>query len=282
MLRLIRIGGPGTERRQPPGPTSKLPRSSSGRRDGARPGRRRGRGRVLGTRRGADAGCGRAVRTCTGRGLPQARGGCNGHRAGTPRGRRSRPTRCVARSPGREVARTDRLRAPAWPRRSALLLDAAKRFEPLDVALARETYLEAFAAAMSAGRLSDDVGVSEVGMAARAAPAAPLPPRAIDLLLDGLVVHVTQGYAAGVAPWRARCRRSTSPTTPTATTCAGSGWRIESRSSCGTTTSRRSPRASSGSLATPAGAWPASDGPALPSLRRPQCRQLPGRLRPHR
>src|SRR5262249_20196369 len=36
-----------------------------------------------------------------------------------------------------------------------LLLDAARRLESLDAALARETYLEAFAAALFAGRLAD-------------------------------------------------------------------------------------------------------------------------------
>jgi len=34
-----------------------------------------------------------------------------------------------------------------------LLLEAARRLEPLDATLARETYLEAFAAALSADRL---------------------------------------------------------------------------------------------------------------------------------
>src|SRR4029077_17338438 len=38
--------------------------------------------------------------------------------------------------------------------------------------------------------------------AAQAAPAAPQPPRAIDLLLDGLATRFTKGYPAGVAPLR--------------------------------------------------------------------------------
>jgi DNA-binding CsgD family transcriptional regulator len=84
----------------------------------------------------------------------------------------------------------------------ALLLDAARRLEPLDAAMARETHLEAMAAAMFAGRLGDGPGVREAAAAARAAPAAPQPPRALDLLLDGLATSFTEGYAAGVPPLR--------------------------------------------------------------------------------
>ena len=80
----------------------------------------------------------------------------------------------------------------------ALLLDAARRLEPLDARLARETYLEALRAANVAGRLSGSVGVLEVATAARAAPPAPPPERAIDVLLDGLATLFTEGYAAAV------------------------------------------------------------------------------------
>jgi DNA-binding CsgD family transcriptional regulator len=79
-----------------------------------------------------------------------------------------------------------------------LLLRAARRLEPLDVRLARETYLEALDAAMFAGSLGGGRGVLEVAEAARAAPPAPEPPRASDLLLDGLATLYTEGYAAGV------------------------------------------------------------------------------------
>jgi DNA-binding CsgD family transcriptional regulator len=79
-----------------------------------------------------------------------------------------------------------------------LLLSAAKRLEPLDVQLARETYLEAFSAALFAGRLSTGVGPREVAEAARAAsPARSQPPGPADLLLDGLALLFTEGYAAG-------------------------------------------------------------------------------------
>jgi DNA-binding CsgD family transcriptional regulator/tetratricopeptide (TPR) repeat protein len=78
-----------------------------------------------------------------------------------------------------------------------LLLKAAQRFERLDSGLARETYLEAVWAAMFVGRLAGSAGLLEAAQAACAAPASPQPPRATDLLLDGLVALLTQGYPAG-------------------------------------------------------------------------------------
>ncbi len=84
----------------------------------------------------------------------------------------------------------------------SLLLEAAKRLEPLDAAMARETHLEAMASAMFAGRISDHPGVGEAAEAAQAAPAAPQPTRAIDLLLDGLATRFTEGYAAGLPQLR--------------------------------------------------------------------------------
>jgi DNA-binding CsgD family transcriptional regulator len=81
----------------------------------------------------------------------------------------------------------------------ALLLDAAKRLVPLDPGLARETCLEALAAAIFAGRLGNGRDVLRV---VRAAPPAAQPPAAADLLLNGLATRVTQGYAAAVAPLR--------------------------------------------------------------------------------
>jgi DNA-binding CsgD family transcriptional regulator len=78
-----------------------------------------------------------------------------------------------------------------------LLLTAARQLEPLDVRLARETYLEALAASVFAGRLALGGGLRQVAEAARAAPPSPRPPRAPDLLLDGLAVLMTHGFAAG-------------------------------------------------------------------------------------
>jgi DNA-binding CsgD family transcriptional regulator/tetratricopeptide (TPR) repeat protein len=81
-----------------------------------------------------------------------------------------------------------------------LMLSAAKQLETLDVGLARETYLEAFTAALFVGRLSPAVG--DVARAARMAPAPQAPARAPDLLLDGLALLVTDGYAAGTPALR--------------------------------------------------------------------------------
>jgi DNA-binding CsgD family transcriptional regulator len=78
-----------------------------------------------------------------------------------------------------------------------LLLKAARQFEQLDPRLARETYLDALAAAQFAGRLALGGGVREVAEAALAAPPPPNPPRGPDLLLDGLALLVTEGYPAG-------------------------------------------------------------------------------------
>jgi DNA-binding CsgD family transcriptional regulator len=80
-----------------------------------------------------------------------------------------------------------------------LLVKAAKRLEPVDVDLARMTYLDALSAALYAGQLANPGG--DAREMARAAGAAPRPlraPRAPDLLLDGLAANFNQGYAAGV------------------------------------------------------------------------------------
>jgi DNA-binding CsgD family transcriptional regulator len=92
-----------------------------------------------------------------------------------------------------EIAFASRRGSDAAP----LLLTAARQLEPLDLGLARETYLEAFTAAVLAGRLSRGADVAEVSRAARLAPAPAAPPRAPDLLLDGLALLVTDGRAAG-------------------------------------------------------------------------------------
>ncbi|MBV8999894.1 MAG: AAA family ATPase [Solirubrobacterales bacterium] len=77
-----------------------------------------------------------------------------------------------------------------------LLLEAAKQLEPLDIELARETYLDAFTAAVLVGRLSLGADLVEVARAARAARARPGPPRPPDLLLDGLALLITEGRSA--------------------------------------------------------------------------------------
>jgi DNA-binding CsgD family transcriptional regulator len=101
-------------------------------------------------------------------------------------------------------ARAERLRAQlAFVRARGndaprLLLGAARRLEPLDSGLARETYLEALGAGIFAGRLGDSHQLRDVAEAARRAPAGRQPPTAIDLLLDGLAIRFTDGSDSGV------------------------------------------------------------------------------------
>jgi DNA-binding CsgD family transcriptional regulator len=78
----------------------------------------------------------------------------------------------------------------------ALLLNAARRLEPLDAGLAREAYLNAWTAALFAGRLAAGSDLLEVCRAARDLPRRTEPPRTIDLVLDGLALIVTDGPAA--------------------------------------------------------------------------------------
>ncbi|MEV0821674.1 helix-turn-helix transcriptional regulator [Nonomuraea rubra] len=78
-----------------------------------------------------------------------------------------------------------------------LLLKAARRLEPLDAGLARETYRDALNAAMAAGRLPSGAQAADIAGATLAAPPGP-PPRRNDLLLNGVALAATEGYAAGV------------------------------------------------------------------------------------
>ncbi len=87
-----------------------------------------------------------------------------------------------------------------------LLLAAAKRLEPLDPRLARETYLDALVAAMFAGSLAVRGGLLEVAGAIRDFPSPEDPPPATDLLLDGLAVRITDGYVAAAPTLRVAIR----------------------------------------------------------------------------
>jgi DNA-binding CsgD family transcriptional regulator len=81
----------------------------------------------------------------------------------------------------------------------ALLLKAARQLERFDVRLCRDTYLDALLASMFAGALAAAGGnVREVAEAARSAPPAVERSQPADLLLDGLAVRFTDGYAAAV------------------------------------------------------------------------------------
>jgi DNA-binding CsgD family transcriptional regulator len=77
-----------------------------------------------------------------------------------------------------------------------LLLEAARRLESLDPTLARGTYLEAFAAALSADRLVHGGDAREVAAAVLAAEMEPAT-RACGRLLYGLAHLAHDGYVAG-------------------------------------------------------------------------------------
>jgi DNA-binding CsgD family transcriptional regulator len=118
-----------------------------------------------------------------------------------------------------EHARTDLLRAQITFASTfgadapPMLLKAAVQLQPLDLQLARETYLEAMVAARFAAA-GDGAGIVEVARAVTAAPAAPGEPSAADLLVDGLAVRFLEGYPAGIAPIRRALAAFASPDLP--------------------------------------------------------------------
>ena len=77
----------------------------------------------------------------------------------------------------------------------ALLVKAAQQLEPLDAALARQTYLDAWTAASFTGQFAGAGSLHEVARAARSAPPPASASRLSDLLLDGLTVLVIEGRA---------------------------------------------------------------------------------------
>jgi DNA-binding CsgD family transcriptional regulator/tetratricopeptide (TPR) repeat protein len=81
-----------------------------------------------------------------------------------------------------------------------LLLKAARRLEPLNLELARQTYLDAWGSAIFAGRPA--VGdLHEISHAARALPQS-LHPGPVELLLDGLARLATEGRGAAAPTLR--------------------------------------------------------------------------------
>ena len=97
-----------------------------------------------------------------------------------------------------------------------LLLKAARRLEPLDPGLARETYLDAWQAALFAGSLAVGGDLAEVSRAARALPPPERPRREADLLLDGLALLVTDGPAAAAPVLRQAISTFADPDVPVA------------------------------------------------------------------
>ncbi len=95
-----------------------------------------------------------------------------------------------------------------------LLLKAAKRLEPLDLDLARQTYVDAWQAAFLAGHLAGAGDLLEVSHAARALPPPTHPPRLVDLALDGFALLVAEGPAAAAPVLRQATRAFASPGIP--------------------------------------------------------------------
>jgi DNA-binding CsgD family transcriptional regulator/tetratricopeptide (TPR) repeat protein len=101
-----------------------------------------------------------------------------------------------------QLARVDLLRghialALGSSNAASLLRGSARRLEPFDLDLARETYLIAWDAAVFAGDPEGRRLVGEISRAARSLPQPPGPPRPRDLLLDGLALLTIEGRAAG-------------------------------------------------------------------------------------
>jgi DNA-binding CsgD family transcriptional regulator len=111
-----------------------------------------------------------------------------------------------------QEARIERLRARAQyalrrdrggPR---ALLAAAQALEPLDPSLARDTYLEALAAALYTGRLGDPDVLQAVARTILAATADDDSPRARDLILRGQALLAAEGLEAAIPTLRRALR----------------------------------------------------------------------------
>jgi DNA-binding CsgD family transcriptional regulator len=77
-----------------------------------------------------------------------------------------------------------------------LLLNAARRLETFDLEMARETYLTAWNAAHITAHLDGESVLFEICRAVRTLPALGGNSRALDLLLNGLALLITEGHAA--------------------------------------------------------------------------------------
>jgi DNA-binding CsgD family transcriptional regulator len=78
-----------------------------------------------------------------------------------------------------------------------LLLKAARRFEPIDLNVARDTYLTAWGAALVASEAEGLSALMEICDAVQSLPPSKAP-RPLDVLLDGFVQLLTQGHGAAM------------------------------------------------------------------------------------
>ncbi|MFF3787798.1 AAA family ATPase [Streptomyces sp. NPDC001933] len=94
-----------------------------------------------------------------------------------------------------------------------LILKAAERLEPLDLDLARDTYLMAWMSALFTGSLATGGGLAEVSASAQQLPRSARPERA-ELVLDSLTLLVTEGLSAAAPKLRLVADTFTDPGIP--------------------------------------------------------------------
>jgi DNA-binding CsgD family transcriptional regulator len=93
--------------------------------------------------------------------------------------------------------------APQLSETAPALLDAARQLDNLDDYAARESYLEALAAIMYAGRIGEPDALVDAAEAARIAVTREAElPRPVDFLLKGIAERITGGVNAGFGPLR--------------------------------------------------------------------------------
>ena len=102
-----------------------------------------------------------------------------------------------------------------------MLLAAARMLAPLDPALARQTYLQAFDAATITGTAGVEPGLAET---AGVLGAAPEPQAPADLLLSGLVTAHTGGYECGAPMLREALNAFRDNVFPVALVRSGGDW----------------------------------------------------------
>ena len=109
-----------------------------------------------------------------------------------------------------QLGRMERLRGQVQfasspgPEAVVLLVEVAKNLEPIDINLARETYLDALMASQAVGQRALPGGrLPEVATAALSAPPAHLPTAPCDPFLEGFATVFTHGRAAAAGRLRA-------------------------------------------------------------------------------
>lgn len=116
-----------------------------------------------------------------------------------------------------------------------LLSKAAKRLEAVSADAARATYLHAFSAGSFLGREVTIDQWLDLGRAAAAAPPPVGPSGAGDMLLDGLALQLTAGYAPSLAPLRRALETFSSDGEHAGNLVKFYGWHAASPSSSGMT-----------------------------------------------